>query len=212
MGSSQKANYGARKLSRDVMAQAVRDKRVWVDVGVVRLFDGETSHFELDGEDLLVDVEIGAEAAPTLCRMATYAGGVGGGVWRVPPVGTEVLVAVPMGDYDADPVIVAVLPSGALPEGIDEQTLVIASPKVRIDAAGGDITIVAAGNVRLGALDAAHPAARGDTLQAALNAFIDLFNTHVHSGGVLVGALTGVPSVLSPESGPDALSDKVKVS
>lgn len=212
MGSSDKSDYGARKLSRDTLANAIRDKRVWIDVGVVRLFDGESKHYEIDGEDLLVDVELGAEAMPLFCRMASTMGGMGRGVWSIPPIGTEVVVAVPIGDLDADPVIVGVLPSGALPEGLDEQTIVITSPKVRIEASGGDVTLASSSDVRLGTLDAAHPAPRGDAIQATLNALIALFNAHVHTGvttGPGSSLVTPTPATLS---GAGDLSDKVKVS
>lgn len=160
--------HSTRRLPMEGIKAAVQDGRVWVKIGVVRLFDGETSHYELDGEDIVVDVELMPERHHALCRL----GNGHGGVVRVPAVGTEVLVAVPEGDMDCDPVIVAELSSGAVPDGVSESVAVIRVP------AGGKLKIHAGS-----AGDAQPLATKADveTLRGELNTFrTAVFNVHTH--------------------------------
>lgn len=104
-------------------------------VGVVLDSDGDGSHFELDDEDLLVEVELQPSGIQLTARVSTVASGPGAGIWRVPPVGAEVLVSIPDGDLDFQPVITGWYSTGSLPEGVAEDTLVIAAP------AGGTILL-----------------------------------------------------------------------
>ncbi len=111
--ASKRGKTGPKRLDIGEMRQALRDRRVWTGLGVVRQFPGESSHYEeLTGEDadLLVDVELMPNGERVLCRTAwTY------GAWSIPPVGAEVAVLIPEGDFDADPIIVAVLTA---PDGL----------------------------------------------------------------------------------------------
>lgn len=134
-GAARNGARGARKLPMDTIREALGDPRAWVKLGIVTKFEGETSHYELDGQDLLVDVELMPERIPVLCRMGSPVGGQYFGVWSVPPVGTEVMVVVPDGDLEADPVIVSCLSTGQLPQGaatLDEQTIVISGNGIKI--------------------------------------------------------------------------------
>jgi hypothetical protein len=189
-GATQKGEHGARKLPTDTIREVLQDSRVWIKLGIVTKFDGETSHYELDGEDLLVDVELMPNREPVFCRMGTLGGGQFLGVWAIPGVGTEVLVAVPDGDLEMDPVIIACLSSGVMPGGaaaVDEQTLVISTNYVKI-VAGGDVTIQsdqdikinAAGNVVLGG-DGTDPTQAGLVNGACVDSFTGTPYTALHS-------------------------------
>jgi hypothetical protein len=170
----------AKRLPIDTIKDVLQDTRVWVKVGVVRLFEGETSHYELDGADIVVDVEIMPERTPALCRLGVSHGGV----WRVPGVGQEVLVAVPEGDWDADPVIIAELSSGAVPDGVGPSTAVIQVPT------GGQV-LVHDGD----AGDAVVLATKADVQAVVdeLETFRQLYNTHAHIGPLPPGGPTGIP-------------------
>lgn len=133
-GARNKGAHGARKLPLDTMREALADGKVYSALGVVRKFDGETAHYELDGEDVLVDVEIMPNGERALCRLACGAG-PGLGLWFVPPEGTEVAVLVPQGDLEADPVVVGCLSSGDVPDGLTTSNWVIVVP------AGGQLLV-----------------------------------------------------------------------
>jgi hypothetical protein len=120
---------------------------------VVRAFSGETSHWELDTEETggpLVWVQLLPHRENTLCRLGGLGGGSGDGVWRIPPEGSEVVVLTVDADLSADPMLVAVLSSGATPSELDATTLVVRAEKVTIHADGGDAVVKASGTVHLG--------------------------------------------------------------
>lgn len=122
------------------------DGAVWSAIGVVRARDGDNSHFAIDDGDVLVDVDLSPEGIPVVCRLGAAGGLAGGGVWRVPPDGTEVVVMVIGGDPRQMPTIVAALPSGTLPDDVDENVLlVVNTKKVRIVSTEEDVEVVASG-------------------------------------------------------------------
>ena len=79
---------GGRKIDTSAMREILLDDRYWIGIGKV-VKDG-TSHFEVDGADALIDVELMPSELPLRCRLASIAGGAGVGIWSVPAVGTEV--------------------------------------------------------------------------------------------------------------------------
>ena len=97
-------------------------------MGVVLDSEDGGPHFDLDGEDMTVDVQLMPSGDEITVRVGTVAGGFYRGIWAVPPVGAEVKVSVPDGDLAFQPVIDSWYSSGQLPEGIGEATLVIAAP------------------------------------------------------------------------------------
>lgn len=159
---------GAKPLDLQPLRDALMDDRVHVGLGKVVKRDGESTHFEIADGDVLVEVDLVSDAGqPLTCRLGGMAGGAGTGLWRIPPVGTEVVVLIPMGELErADPVIVGTLASGTAPAGLDETTLVVLNPgKVRIHATAGDVEVEASGDV---AVDAAGDVVvQGGTLKGA---------------------------------------------
>jgi hypothetical protein len=114
------------------MREALKDGRVWVSLGTVT---GGSDYYQIDGADILVEVELHPSTARITAKLGTVAGAMGAGVWAIPPLGSEVIVAVPDGEMIFQPTIVALLPSGSLPDGISPTTLVVACP------AGGNVLI-----------------------------------------------------------------------
>ena len=132
------------------LKEAMADNRVWAAVGVVRARDGGNSHFEIvtddEEEDVLVDVDLGPDGTPGWCRLGSHAGRAGGGIWRVPPPDTEVIVVMTSGDPRDMPAIVATLSSGTLPENVDgDALLVVNTKKVRILSTEDDVAVDASG-------------------------------------------------------------------
>jgi hypothetical protein len=127
----------SRRLDTSDLRNLVRDRRRWSAIGIVIVPEGESSHFDLDGEDLLVEVEIQPDGLDVSCRVGSAFGGPGLGMWAVPPVGSEVLIALPDGRLDFQPTIVGVLSTGQLPQGVAENVTVIANGTVLITD-GGD--------------------------------------------------------------------------
>jgi hypothetical protein len=130
---------------------ALADDKVHVKMGVVTLFDGESSHWELDDGDLFVDVEIAPQGQPVLCRMSTAIGGANLGLWLVPPVGTEVIVAFPDGDFEGNPVIIGCMTSGTAPANLSASIVVLRCPaggEVRIDDGSGAVPLATLADVQ----------------------------------------------------------------
>lgn len=170
MDRSKRGKRGAKRLDLAVLREALKDGKVWSGLGVVTLFQGETSHFEIIAEegvnvDILVDVELMPNREKVACRLGQ---GGGGGVWKIPAVGVEVAVLIPQGDLGADPIIVATLDSPPASVTTTE-IVVIDAPNVTINAtgtalnvtatdanatvavsSGGNVNIFAGGDVRIG--------------------------------------------------------------
>jgi len=145
MLGSKRGRRAVRRLPANEIRAALVDGRVWAGLGVVYQ-DDSGSHYDVDDElGVLVHVRLMPAEEPLLCRLGGLGSGGDGGVWRIPPVGTEVVVVIPSGDIDDDPCIVATLASGGTPGELDEDTLVVKAPKVTIIATGGAVEIGEAG-------------------------------------------------------------------
>lgn len=142
--TSKRPRPATKALDLSALRQAVMDGRVWVKLAQVVQPAGQAAHWETDNStDLLVHVELMPHQEPMMCRLGGCAG------WRVPPVGTEVIVVFPEGDYDACGHILAVLTSGSPHASVDADTEVHSAPKMKIEATAGDTEIGATGNVKV---------------------------------------------------------------
>jgi hypothetical protein len=199
---------GAKRIDVSELRGLFRDNRFSTSLGVVTQFDGETSHFDLEGDDVLVDVELAPGRERVFCRLGAIAGGAGRGVWAIPPVGTEVAVLVPRGELGMDPVIVATLSTGQLPADLTDDTiLVVANQKIHVHATAGDAIVEASGNTLLGSASASHAAVWGDNLKTATDALGAAMGT---LNGILVAAsvayadpIAGLPSSVPPPTQAD---------
>lgn len=118
----------ARKLDLEQMRELLKDRRVHTAYGIVVAPDGPNSHYDLDGVDLLIEVETSPDQLDLTCRW-----GLGGqGPWTVPAVGDEVVILVPNGQIDFMPVIVGVLSTGVVPEGVAPSVTVISNGTVYV--------------------------------------------------------------------------------
>ncbi len=100
------------------------------------------SHFSIegtgDGTDLFIEVQLVPGDERMTARMGVAGAGAGQGIWFIPPVGTEVVLIICDGEIEAGAVIVGVLSTGSLPNGVAAGTTVITnSSKVLIHNGNG---------------------------------------------------------------------------
>ena len=137
-----------KRLDVTDLRAVLRDRRTWNALGVVAEFDDGDSHFELvtddDGAliDILVEVELVPDQVRVMARMSGFAGGAGAGIWSIPAIGDEVIVAIPAGQIDFQPAIVGVLSSGGIPNGGGQgpapgRTIIVAGEVLIHDGSGG---------------------------------------------------------------------------
>jgi len=112
-------------------------------LGTVVADPDNAEDFDLDGEDLTVEVELHPSGTQLTVRVGSVAGGQGLGIWGVPPVGAEVLVAIPDGDLDFEPLIVSFYSTGQMPSDVGPLKIVISAPvggEVYIHDGSGDVS------------------------------------------------------------------------
>lgn len=153
---------GSKRIDLSSLRELTQDSRYWVGVALV-VVEGE-SHYDLDGEDLIVHVEIQPLGTPVSCRMLAVAGGPNAGIWSVPPVGAEVLIALPNGELGGGGVLIGCLSTGNTPTNTAQNVIVIAAgSKVLIhDGNGGAVPLAT---------------------KADVQTVVDTYNDHIHLGG-----------------------------
>ena len=138
-----RVRQGAKRPDMTGLRDILKDGRCWAAIGVVHVPDGEPSHYEIvtdasGNADVLVEVDTQPDGKDLTCRLGSGFGGAGFGSWKIPNVGDEVAVLIPEGHPDFMPIIVGVLASGSLPDGVAPNVTVIADSQVLIhDGAGG---------------------------------------------------------------------------
>ena len=112
---------GAKKMDLSALRELMKDRRIWMGMGlVIDPEDGEP-HFEIvleDGVivDILIEVEIVPERIHVTCRLSGT-GGQNTGLWQIPKVDDEVAVLIPDGEVDFCPIVWGVLSGGQVPNG-----------------------------------------------------------------------------------------------
>ena len=111
------------------------DEAVPCVLGLVAVHEGDTEHWERDPDtgDVHVSVVTHGHGSPIKALLH----GIGGRIWVIPSVGTEVAVVFPDGDFEGDPVLYG---GGGAPEDLDGVTIVIEAPpggKVKVRQSGG---------------------------------------------------------------------------
>jgi hypothetical protein len=161
----------------------MQDGRVWSCLGIVKAAEDDGQHWEIDQGTMLVQVKLQPSGDEVDAQV--LGGAFGWGVWFVPPIGAEVIVAVPDGELDFSPVIVAVLASGSLPDGLAENQIQIVVPS------GGEVLVNDGGTTE--------PLVRKseyDALKAKYDAH-EHFQFGYPGGGIDIGSLVKT-------SGPDS--------
>jgi hypothetical protein len=200
-----KHEIGSFTPARSDMQEVLQDRRVWTGVGVVVKRPNDDAHYEIVKDsagnpvDVLVEVDFMPNAEPVYARLGALSGGAGAGIWSIPPVGTEVVLALPGGELDGMPCIVGRLSSRNIPGALDADTLVIINPKKVIIASQND-------KVYLGSQDGTgcQPAAVADDLDTRLQTIESRLNDlagHTHAAGTYaVPGPTSVTGVSGPST------------
>lgn len=119
-----------RRVDTSAMREILFDTRSWLHVGIV-VKDGDT-HFEQDGKDVIVFVELMPSEMLIACRLANFGGGAGQGIYRVPAVGSEVAVGIPGGDPECGGIVLGTLSTAQVPDGVAESRIVVVAPEVLV--------------------------------------------------------------------------------
>ena len=109
------------------LKELLRDQRAWLKIGVVVVPDGETTHFSIEENDIYVEVELTPMREDLSCRLS-----FGGNCVSIPNVGDEVVVAIPDGAMDFQPLIVGTLFADTVPDDVAENVTVIFNGQVII--------------------------------------------------------------------------------
>jgi len=136
---SYRTGPGARYPDLSNLQKLMRDERAWVVRGTVWVPPGRSSHYRVISEGELVrSVLIEVRTVPgnhdLTCELSTIAGGANMGIWAVPPVGSQVVVALPDGSVSFTPTIVGVLAYGAPDRISEDKTIIVATGTVEITA------------------------------------------------------------------------------
>lgn len=168
-----KRHKATRKADLTFIKEALRDRRCWGCLGVV--VDDGGGHWGFIDGDVIVDIELQPSEERISAVMGSPAGGLGAGIWSIPPVGSEVIVLVPDGEFDFQPTIVAVTNGETQPNGLSENTIVIQAP------VGGEVIVHDGDNT-----------AKALAFQDDLAELASTFLSHTHISGS-PGSPTGPP-------------------
>ena len=130
-----KTRKAVRRPDLSALKEAIMDKRAWCALGKVIEDDAGGAHFEIIEGEVIVDVELQPSLEIVSPVVSSPMGGNGSGIFSVPPVGSEVIVAIPEGEMFFHPTIVGVLTSGTSASGLSDSTIVIVAPP------GGEVLI-----------------------------------------------------------------------
>lgn len=114
---------GSLGVDNSALRTAAMDGKVWCGIGLVVKRQGESQHYEIADGDVLVSVDLMPEGQPLWARLG------GKYMWRVPPVGSEVMLAIPAGELEQMPTIVCVLATGEVDGDLDADMVLIVNDK-----------------------------------------------------------------------------------
>lgn len=205
MPRQSKGHLGGRTPNRAEVRDALEDQRVHVCVGLVVKRPNETSHYEIIKDDAgsPVDVSVEVDLMPrgeaVTARLGALAGGPGCGIWRIPPAGTEVVVAIPRGEPENGPCIVGCLSTRGVPSALDGDTLVLINPGKVIMASKND-------KVYVGSEDGTgtQPMVLGNSLETRLSDLESKFVGHTHAFAATATYVTGTGPGTSAPAGTSA--------
>lgn len=140
---TKRPGHATRAVDLSELKEALAEGKIHTAIGTVT-DEGVDNYFSIEDGDLIVELELHPGGEQVSARMGVGGGGSGQGIWFIPPPGTEVAVLVPDGDLECGPIIVGIMSSGGLPDGVAPGVTVVAnSSKVLIhDGSGGTDQLV----------------------------------------------------------------------
>lgn len=125
-------------MSLAALRKAVMDDRIHVCAAVVDLHDGETLHYFVNDEgDLVVSCRTLKNDIQVNANLGALLGTNGRGVWYIPDVGTEVMLAFDNGDFEGEAYIIGSFPSGTTPENLAPGRIFIQGMEVVVRSPNG---------------------------------------------------------------------------
>lgn len=118
--------------TRDMLAG---EAGVMCFAATVQIHDGETQHWEVTDEGAMSVSVVTHQHAVPIDALLKGGGNDGKGVWFIPSVGTEVLIAFENGDFEGDAYIVGVF--GHSPAGLQPGTILVLGDNIEIRSVGG---------------------------------------------------------------------------
>ncbi|HEY6018425.1 MAG TPA: hypothetical protein VIY48_00540 [Candidatus Paceibacterota bacterium] len=136
---SKRGVRGGKRVDTAQLKDWLSKGEIVTSLGVVRKFEDQSSHFEVSAEngsrEILVDVELVPSGSRVTCRL----GFGGNGVYKIPPVDTEVAVLIPFDpqslvkdSLDFEPIIVGTLDVNAPTQLDNDDIVVISSARVHV--------------------------------------------------------------------------------
>jgi len=159
-----------QRLDVTPLRELVRDGRQFPTLGVVEKDDPDDpgDHFEIVEDSYgnkfaMVQVTIMPRGVHLFARLGSLGGGAAMGLWRIPAVGTEVVVVIAEGEPEFMSMVVATLDSGSPPDGVsDDKTILVATDEIEVRAP----------TVHQGGADGSQKAIRGEGYTGAVNAMV----------------------------------------
>lgn len=184
---------GGRAFSGDGMRDMLADDRVWTVLATVALHEGESQHYATnDDGDLEVTVVTNQHRVEIRAVLGALVGGAGRGVWMIPDVGTEVMVAFADGDFEGDAVIVGAMPSRSVPAGLVPGKVIVKGATVEVDATS-TVTITGTA-VHVGGTPS-EPTVKATTYRGAEDTLLTAIGAWVTATQV---ALVSIPTFIDP--------------
>ena len=164
MRRSRKGRRGTKRADLSTIREAIKDQREFFVKGLVLADDSGGPHFEVIEGDVIVDVLVVPMEIEISAVVSSPVGGLGTGIYSIPPVGAEVVVGIPDGYLDFEPTVVGVCSSQGAPSGLVANTIVVVAPE------GGEVLIH----------DGDSGEARELAYRSDVEALTDVFNAHIH--------------------------------
>lgn len=84
------------------MKEHLADERIWTIAARVAVHDGESTHYEINGEGQIQVSVITLRHGVPINAILTGGDGSGNGSWKIPSVGTEVMLTCDDGQFEGD--------------------------------------------------------------------------------------------------------------
>jgi len=117
------------------------DGQVHTMAARVEAWDGEPSHFEVNEEgDVIVHCKLHNGGTPVKANLGPLCAARGAGVWIIPDPGTEVLLASDHGKIEAELYLIAMHPTGNVPNGVAPGKVLVVGDVVEVRSFNGTVT------------------------------------------------------------------------
>lgn len=126
-------------------------------LGVISDPDDDGQYYEIVADDsggvddVLVEIELIPERTAITARLTSPTAGAGRGIWSIPAIGEEVVVAIPDGRIEFTPAVVGYFSTGSVPGGeqgvATQRTIVVDSEVLVHDGAGGAVPLATKSDV-----------------------------------------------------------------